>query len=83
MEIGRPPPAPGSVGGAKTKASTPATLATRPWMSCWICFWLRVRSAQSLKAKPAKALLVAPPKPTAENWRPSFGNVLGQADRSG
>ena len=33
--IGRPPPEPGSVGGAKTKASTPATLPSRPWMSCW------------------------------------------------
>ena len=32
--IGRPPPAPGSVGGEKTKPSTPATLPSRPCRSC-------------------------------------------------
>ena len=46
-EIGRPPPEPGSVGGAKTKPSTPATAPSRPCRSSCSSAWLRSRSAQS------------------------------------
>ncbi len=65
-EMGRPPPVPGSEGMAKTKACTPATLPSRPWMSCCTCAWLRLRCAHGFSTQAAKAELAGPPMPATE-----------------
>ena len=65
---------PGSDGGLKTSASTPATFERPPWICCWISAVERSRSAHDLKPQIAMPRLPAAdpppaPKPTTEKRR--------------
>ena len=63
--IGRPPPAPGRDGGAKTKACTPAFSFRRFWISCLVAAPFFSRSLHSFSLKPTKP----PPPPSMPTIR--------------